>query len=110
MSALNVANRTLAIMDNLRFLRHLNNECVDLIAIDPPSPPTKPLPAVPARPSATPNMPRNWRWRNPTAPGTTKAAAKPASATSGTGMPIPTRIGKWPLRTTTRHPRRHRSR
>ena len=36
MSALNVANRTLAIMDNLRFLRHLNNECVDLIAIDPP--------------------------------------------------------------------------
>ena len=36
MSNLNVANRTLAIMDNLRFLRSLNNECVDLIAIDPP--------------------------------------------------------------------------
>ena len=35
-SALNVPNRTLAIMDNLRFLRALNNDCVDLIAIDPP--------------------------------------------------------------------------
>ena len=36
MSELNVANRTLAIMDNLPFLRSLNNECMDLIAIDPP--------------------------------------------------------------------------
>ena len=36
MTRLNVENRTLAIMDNLRFLRALNNECVDLIAIDPP--------------------------------------------------------------------------
>ena len=36
MSELNVANRTLAIMDNLPFLRSLNNECIDLIAIDPP--------------------------------------------------------------------------
>ena len=36
MSELNVANRTLAIMDNLPFLRALNNECIDLIAIDPP--------------------------------------------------------------------------
>ena len=36
MTALNVPNRTLAIMDNLPFLRALNNECVDLIAIDPP--------------------------------------------------------------------------
>ena len=36
MSDLNVANRTLAIMDNLAFLRRLNNECIDLIAIDPP--------------------------------------------------------------------------
>ena len=36
MSALNVPSRTLAIMDNLRFLRSINNECVDLIAIDPP--------------------------------------------------------------------------
>ncbi len=36
MGDLNVANRTLAIMDNLAFLRRLNNECIDLIAIDPP--------------------------------------------------------------------------
>ncbi len=36
MSDLNVPNRTLAIMDNLPFLRSLNNECIDLIAIDPP--------------------------------------------------------------------------
>ena len=36
MGALNVANRTLAVMDNYPFLRSLNNECVDLIAIDPP--------------------------------------------------------------------------
>jgi len=36
MGNLNVANRTLAIMDNLAFLRRLNNECIDLIAIDPP--------------------------------------------------------------------------
>ena len=36
MGMLNVANRTLAVMDNYPFLRSLNNECVDLIAIDPP--------------------------------------------------------------------------
>ena len=36
MGELNVGNRTLAIMDNLPFLRSLNNECIDLIAIDPP--------------------------------------------------------------------------
>ena len=36
MGDLNVKNRTLAVMDNLPFLRSLNNECIDLIAIDPP--------------------------------------------------------------------------
>ncbi len=36
MTKLNLQNRTLAIMDNLPFLRSLNNECIDLIAIDPP--------------------------------------------------------------------------
>ena len=36
MSELNVPNRTLAVMDNLPFLRSINNECIDLIAIDPP--------------------------------------------------------------------------
>ena len=36
MTRLNVENRTLAIMDNLRFLQSLNNDCIDLIAIDPP--------------------------------------------------------------------------
>ena len=36
MGDLNVANRTLAVMDNYPFLRSLNNECIDLIAIDPP--------------------------------------------------------------------------
>ena len=36
MTELNMQNRTLAIMDNLPFLRSLNNECIDLIAIDPP--------------------------------------------------------------------------
>ena len=36
MGTLNVANRTLAVMDNLPFLRAINNECIDLIAIDPP--------------------------------------------------------------------------
>ncbi len=36
MFELNVANRTLAIMDNFSFLRSLNNECIDLIAIAPP--------------------------------------------------------------------------
>ena len=36
MSYLNIPNRTLAIMDNLTFLRSINNECIDLIAIDPP--------------------------------------------------------------------------
>lgn len=35
-SDLNVPNRTLAITDNLPFLRSLNNKCIDLIAIDPP--------------------------------------------------------------------------
>ena len=36
MSALNLPNRTLAVMDNLEFLKSINNECIDLIAIDPP--------------------------------------------------------------------------
>ena len=36
MTQLNMQNRTLAIMDNLPFLRSLNNECIDLIAINPP--------------------------------------------------------------------------
>ena len=36
MTRLNMKNRTLGVMDNLRFLRALNNECIDLIAIDPP--------------------------------------------------------------------------
>ena len=36
MPALNFPNRTLAIMDNLEFLRATDNESVDLIAIDPP--------------------------------------------------------------------------
>ena len=36
MSDLNVDNRTLAIMNNLPFLQSINNECIDLIAIDPP--------------------------------------------------------------------------
>ena len=36
MTHLNMQNRTLGIMDNLPFLRSLNNECIDLIAIDPP--------------------------------------------------------------------------
>ncbi len=36
MSTLNVPNRTLAITGNLTFLRSINNECIDLIAIDPP--------------------------------------------------------------------------
>ena len=36
MSRLNMRNRTLGIMDNLDFLRAINNECIDLIAIDPP--------------------------------------------------------------------------
>ena len=36
MTQLNMRNRTLGIMDNLPFLRSLNNECIDLIAIDPP--------------------------------------------------------------------------
>ena len=33
---LNMPNRTLGIMDNLPFLRSINNESIDLIAIDPP--------------------------------------------------------------------------
>ncbi len=32
----NFPNRTLAVMDNLEFLRALDNDCIDLIAIDPP--------------------------------------------------------------------------
>ena len=36
MAELNVPNRTLAVMDNLEFVRSLNSESIDLIAIDPP--------------------------------------------------------------------------
>ena len=35
MSNLNAPNSTLTVMDNLTFLRSINNECIDLIAIDP---------------------------------------------------------------------------
>ena len=33
---LNVKNRTLFIADNLEILRGINDECVDLIYLDPP--------------------------------------------------------------------------
>ena len=36
MAELNVPNRTLAVMDNLDFVRSLNSESIDLIATDPP--------------------------------------------------------------------------
>ena len=36
MAELNILNRTLAVMDNLDFVRSLNSECIDLIAMDPP--------------------------------------------------------------------------
>lgn len=36
MGELNVSNRTLAIMDNLNFVRSLNSESIDLIGMDPP--------------------------------------------------------------------------
>lgn len=32
----NFENRTLAVMDNLRFLLSLDDACIDLIAMDPP--------------------------------------------------------------------------
>ena len=58
MGELNVGNRTLAIMDNLPFLRSLNNECIDLIAIDPPFAANETFTGNPRPPSATPNTPR----------------------------------------------------
>ena len=36
MPKLNFPNRTLAIMDNLKFIKQVNSETIDLIAIDPP--------------------------------------------------------------------------
>lgn len=36
MTRLNYPDRTLALMDNLPFLRSMNNACIDLIAMDPP--------------------------------------------------------------------------
>ncbi len=36
MSHLNIPNRTPAIMDNLTFLRSVNNKCLDLIALTRP--------------------------------------------------------------------------
>ena len=50
MSALNVPNRTLAIMDNLRFLRAINNECIDLIVLDPPFAPNEAFARLPKLP------------------------------------------------------------
>ena len=62
LTELNVANRTLAIMDNLRFLRALNNECIDLIAIAPPFAASGRSPEGPGRPSAKRNTPRRRPW------------------------------------------------
>ena len=56
MTRLNVDNRTLAIMDNLRFLRALNNECVDLIAIDPPFAANETFTNQPKPPISTPEF------------------------------------------------------
>lgn len=50
MTELNVPNRTLAIMDNLTFLRSLNNECIDLIAIDPPFATRETFKKIPKKP------------------------------------------------------------
>ena len=36
MGTLNLANRTFSIMDNYQLLHPPINECIDLIAIDPP--------------------------------------------------------------------------
>ena len=85
MGELNVGNRMLAIMDNLPFLRSLNNECIDLIAIDPPFAANETFTGNPRPPSATPNTPRKLPWPRLMALNTTKGRAKPASTTSGAG-------------------------
>ena len=60
MSELNVANRTLAIMDNLPFLRSLNNECIDLIAIDPPFAAKETFTAKPKPPITEAELTEEW--------------------------------------------------
>ena len=78
MSNLNIANRTLGIMDNLSFLRSLNNECIDLIAIDPLSLLMRHSPEDQGRLSARPNIPKKSRCHGFTVLITTKGVELPA--------------------------------
>ena len=101
MGALNIANRTLAVMDNYPFLRSLNNECVDLIAIDPPFAANETFTSNPRPPISQAEYDEEVALAHSHgAPCTTKASEKLASRTSGLGMTTSTPPGKCASRTT----------
>lgn len=62
MSELNCKNRTLFHGDNLKFLRALNSECIDLIATDPPFKKGKDFHATPDSLAAGAKFQDRWRW------------------------------------------------
>ena len=95
MSELNVPNRTLAIMDNLPFLRSLNNECIDLIAIDPPFAANETFTQTPKPPITEDELAEEKALANKHG-----VPHKLASRTSGTGMTTFTLLGRCRWRTT----------
>ena len=82
-------------MDNLTFLRRLNNESVDLNAIDLPLAANETFDGNPRPPIGdAPSTPRKSRWPRPTACSATKAGDLPASTTAGVGMSTRSQPGR----------------
>ena len=102
MGTLNVANRTLAVMDNYPFLRALNNECVDLIAIDPPFAANETFTSKPKPPISASEFEEEVALRRRTGRRTTKVSATHGSEISGLGITTFTRLGRCGFKTITR--------
>ena len=101
MTKLNVQNRTLAITDNLKCLRALNNECIDLIAIDPPFATNETFVKTPKTPISEEELQEEVDLAQPTGYHITRGWGRQGSATCGIGMTMYTQPGKPASRTTT---------
>ena len=102
MTKLNMANRTLAIMDNYLFPRSLNNECVDLIAIDPPFAANETFTSKPRPPISKAEFDEEAALAKAQGQLTMKASARPGSKTTGLGTTTFILNGRCGFRMTTR--------
>ena len=93
MTDLNIQNRTLAIMDNMRFLRSLNNACIDLIAIDPPFAANETFTGRPKPPITDAEIAEEKALAQKHGGQTRPRAERPLCGTSGRGTQTSIRIG-----------------